>query len=95
MLNSIGLSVFSVSWLHNELNVAVVGHKVDLSYSYDHLGEDVSVLTELANGTHPFCQVIIHILYVTQRVEKEFCLICLFFSSGSLSCETSSCGCGQ
>lgn len=50
----------------------MVGHKVDLSYSYDHLGEDVSVLKELANGTHPFCQVIIHILCVTQRVEKEF-----------------------
>lgn len=51
------LFVFSISWLHNELKVAVVGHKVDLSYSYDHLGEDVLVLKELANGTHPFCQV--------------------------------------
>lgn len=51
------LSVFSVSWLHNELNVAMIGHKVDLSYSYEHLGEDVSILKELANGTHPFCKV--------------------------------------
>lgn len=51
------LFVFSISWLYNELNVAVVGHKVDLSYSYDHLGEDVLVLKELANGSHPFCQV--------------------------------------
>lgn len=78
--------VFSVSWLHNELNVAVVGHKVDLSYSYDHLGEDVSVLKELANGTHPFCQVNTHThsLYVTERVEEEFwhnllVLECFFF----------------
>ncbi len=47
----------SVSWLHNELRVAMVGHNVDLSYSYDHLGEETSVLKELANGTHPFCQV--------------------------------------
>lgn len=47
----------SVSWLHNELRVAMVGHNVDLSYSYDHLGEEASVLKELANGTHPFCQV--------------------------------------
>uniref|UniRef100_A0A3Q1K821 NADH-ubiquinone oxidoreductase 75 kDa subunit, mitochondrial n=1 Tax=Anabas testudineus TaxID=64144 RepID=A0A3Q1K821_ANATE len=46
------------SWLHNELRVAMVGHGVDLSYSYDHLGEDTSVLKELANGTHPFCQVL-------------------------------------
>ncbi|XP_023276074.1 NADH-ubiquinone oxidoreductase 75 kDa subunit, mitochondrial-like [Seriola lalandi dorsalis] len=46
------------SWLHNELHVAMVGHNVDLSYTYDHLGEDTSVLKELANGTHPFCQVL-------------------------------------
>uniref|UniRef100_A0A8D3BU74 NADH-ubiquinone oxidoreductase 75 kDa subunit, mitochondrial n=1 Tax=Scophthalmus maximus TaxID=52904 RepID=A0A8D3BU74_SCOMX len=46
------------SWLHNELRVAMVGHNVDLSYTYDHLGEETSVLRELANGTHPFCQVL-------------------------------------
>nr|XP_020456353.1 NADH-ubiquinone oxidoreductase 75 kDa subunit, mitochondrial [Monopterus albus] len=46
------------SWLHNELRVALVGHNVDLSYSYDHLGQETSVLKELANGTHPFCQVL-------------------------------------
>lgn len=46
------------SWLHNELRVAMVGHQVDLSFSYDHLGEETSVLSELANGTHPFCQVL-------------------------------------
>lgn len=46
------------SWLHNELRVAMVGHQVDLSYTYDHLGEETSVLKELANGTHPFCQVL-------------------------------------
>uniref|UniRef100_A0A8C4P134 NADH-ubiquinone oxidoreductase 75 kDa subunit, mitochondrial n=1 Tax=Dicentrarchus labrax TaxID=13489 RepID=A0A8C4P134_DICLA len=46
------------SWLHNELRVAMVGHNVDLSYAYDHLGEETSVLKELANGTHPFCQVL-------------------------------------
>ncbi|XP_061660727.1 NADH-ubiquinone oxidoreductase 75 kDa subunit, mitochondrial [Syngnathoides biaculeatus] len=46
------------SWLHNELRVALVGHNVDLSYTYDHLGEETSVLNELANGTHPLCQVL-------------------------------------
>ncbi|XP_053170734.1 NADH-ubiquinone oxidoreductase 75 kDa subunit, mitochondrial-like [Scomber japonicus] len=46
------------SWLHNELRVAMVGHEVDLSYTYDHLGEEASILKELANGTHPFCQVL-------------------------------------
>ncbi|XP_077955963.1 NADH-ubiquinone oxidoreductase 75 kDa subunit, mitochondrial isoform X1 [Gasterosteus aculeatus] len=46
------------SWLHNELRVAMVGHNVDLSFVYDHLGEETSVLKELADGTHPFCQVL-------------------------------------
>lgn len=46
------------SWLHNELQIATVGHKVDLSYTYDHLGEDTSVLKQLANGTHAFCKVL-------------------------------------
>lgn len=45
------------SWLHNELRVALVGHQVDLTYTYEHLGEESSVLKELANGTHPFSQV--------------------------------------
>ncbi|XP_056287444.1 NADH-ubiquinone oxidoreductase 75 kDa subunit, mitochondrial [Pseudoliparis swirei] len=45
-------------WLHNELRVALVGRDVDLSFSYDHLGEETSVLKELADGTHPFCQVL-------------------------------------
>uniref|UniRef100_A0A9J8BK42 NADH-ubiquinone oxidoreductase 75 kDa subunit, mitochondrial n=1 Tax=Cyprinus carpio carpio TaxID=630221 RepID=A0A9J8BK42_CYPCA len=44
------------SWLHNELQVAMVGHKVDLSYSYKHLGETTQVLQEIAAGTHPFSQ---------------------------------------
>ncbi|KAI9525764.1 NADH dehydrogenase Fe-S protein subunit 1 ndufs1 [Dissostichus eleginoides] len=46
------------SWLHNELRVAMVGHNVDLSFTYDHLGEETSVLKDLANGTHPFCEVL-------------------------------------
>ncbi|XP_036396117.1 NADH-ubiquinone oxidoreductase 75 kDa subunit, mitochondrial-like isoform X2 [Megalops cyprinoides] len=46
------------SWLHNELQVALVGHQVDLSYTYDHLGESGQVLQEIATGTHPFCEVL-------------------------------------
>ncbi|XP_061580436.1 NADH-ubiquinone oxidoreductase 75 kDa subunit, mitochondrial-like [Cololabis saira] len=45
-------------WLHNELNVALVGKEVDLSYTYDHLGESASILQEIASGTHPFSQVL-------------------------------------
>lgn len=36
----------------------MVGHNVDLSYSYDHLGESTQVLQEIAAGTHPFCKVV-------------------------------------
>lgn len=45
------------SWLHNELQVSLVGHPVDLSYSYNHLGDSTQVLQEIAAGTHPYCQV--------------------------------------
>ncbi|XP_060910498.1 NADH-ubiquinone oxidoreductase 75 kDa subunit, mitochondrial-like [Labrus mixtus] len=46
------------SWLHNELQVALLGKKVDLSYTYDHLGESGMVLQEIASGAHPFSQVL-------------------------------------
>uniref|UniRef100_A0A3P9JEA0 NADH-ubiquinone oxidoreductase 75 kDa subunit, mitochondrial n=1 Tax=Oryzias latipes TaxID=8090 RepID=A0A3P9JEA0_ORYLA len=39
------------SWLHNDLHVALVGKPVDLSYTYDHLGESPKVLQEIASGT--------------------------------------------
>jgi len=41
-------------WIHNELDVAVVGSKIDLTYDYDHLGESVDILKQLADGTHAF-----------------------------------------
>ncbi|KAG9277639.1 NADH-ubiquinone oxidoreductase 75 kDa subunit, mitochondrial [Astyanax mexicanus] len=46
------------SWLHNELQVALVGHEVDLSYTYNHLGDSTQVLQEIAAGKHQFCQVL-------------------------------------
>lgn len=46
------------SWLHNDLQVALVGKEVDLSYTYDHLGESAKILQELASGTHSFSQVL-------------------------------------
>ena len=45
------------SWLHNELQVALVGRKVDLTYTYEHLGDSAKILLEIAAGTHPFSQV--------------------------------------
>lgn len=45
------------SWLHNELQVALLGEKVDLSYTYDHLGDSADILQQIASGDHPFAQV--------------------------------------
>ena len=42
-------------WIHNELDLAMVGPKVDLTYDYDHLGETTEVLAQLADGSHPYC----------------------------------------
>jgi len=46
------------SWIHNDLQVAMVGSKVDLTYEYDHLGDTPDVLEKLANGSHPFSKVL-------------------------------------
>lgn len=54
------------SWLHNELQVALVGQEVDLTYTYDHLGESAKVLQEIAAGTHPFSKVVMYYLQISQ-----------------------------
>ncbi|XP_064419589.1 NADH-ubiquinone oxidoreductase 75 kDa subunit, mitochondrial [Latimeria chalumnae] len=46
------------SWLHNDLQVALVGTKVDLTYTYDHLGESPLVLQDIASGKHAFSKVL-------------------------------------
>ncbi|XP_065929053.1 NADH-ubiquinone oxidoreductase 75 kDa subunit, mitochondrial isoform X2 [Magallana gigas] len=44
------------SWINNDLEVALVGTKVDLTYDYDHLGDSTEVLKQIADGSHPFCK---------------------------------------
>ncbi|XP_064489572.1 NADH-ubiquinone oxidoreductase 75 kDa subunit, mitochondrial-like [Ornithodoros turicata] len=46
------------SWIYNDLKVAVVGPKLDLTYEYDHLGDSPTVLQEIADGKHPVSQVL-------------------------------------
>ncbi|XP_033109110.1 NADH-ubiquinone oxidoreductase 75 kDa subunit, mitochondrial-like [Anneissia japonica] len=46
------------SWLHNDLSVAMVGEKVDLTYTYEHLGDTTDILAQLAKGTHPYNNVL-------------------------------------
>jgi NADH dehydrogenase (ubiquinone) Fe-S protein 1 len=42
------------SYIHNELSVAVIGSKVDLTYDYTHLGDSPKVLVKLLSGDHPY-----------------------------------------
>lgn len=44
------------AWVQKETDVALIGSEVDLSYGYEHLGEDTSVLQQLVDRSHPFYQ---------------------------------------
>ncbi|XP_063721707.1 NADH-ubiquinone oxidoreductase 75 kDa subunit, mitochondrial-like [Symsagittifera roscoffensis] len=44
-------------FIHNDLNVAVVGPKdMQLTYEYDHLGDSVAVVEKLIDGSHPYAK---------------------------------------
>ena len=40
------------------LQVASVGPKCDLTYEVDSLGNDGSILGDIASGKHPFCKIL-------------------------------------
>lgn len=40
-------------FVHFEQNLALIGPKIDLSYSYDHLGDDSSLINDITSGKHP------------------------------------------
>lgn len=46
------------AYVHNEMDLALIGPKVDLSYKYEHLGEDASVIEKICSGSHPFSKVL-------------------------------------
>ena len=41
------------AYIQNELDVAVLGEAVDLTYFYDHLGTDPKAIASIAAGKHP------------------------------------------
>jgi len=43
-------------WIHNALDVGVLGPEVDLTYDYEHLGDTPDALEKLADGSHPFAK---------------------------------------
>ncbi|MEI8394620.1 MAG: NADH-quinone oxidoreductase subunit NuoG [Rhodospirillaceae bacterium] len=44
-------------WLDSNLQVALVGDPVKLTYTYSHLGTEPGVLSQIIAGTHPFSAV--------------------------------------
>ncbi|XP_042896872.1 NADH-ubiquinone oxidoreductase 75 kDa subunit, mitochondrial [Parasteatoda tepidariorum] len=42
------------AWIHNNLDVAVIGPKLNLTYDYEHLGDSPNLLKEIASGNHQF-----------------------------------------
>jgi NADH-quinone oxidoreductase subunit G len=44
--------------VHNNLKVALIGEKVELSYPYRHLGNNPWVLKQIADGEHPYCETL-------------------------------------
>ncbi|NXN82118.1 NDUS1 oxidoreductase, partial [Bombycilla garrulus] len=46
------------SWLHNDLQVALVGSPVNLTYTYEHLGESPKILEDIASGKHAYSKVL-------------------------------------
>lgn len=58
LINFYSIKIFQFfSWTHNDLQVAVIGPKIDLTYSYEHLGDNTNVLNELTSGKHAFSKV--------------------------------------
>ncbi|XP_031623956.1 NADH-ubiquinone oxidoreductase 75 kDa subunit, mitochondrial [Contarinia nasturtii] len=41
------------SYVHNEGNISFIGPKVDLSYKYEYLGDDASLINDIVSGKHP------------------------------------------
>ncbi|XP_055937287.1 NADH-ubiquinone oxidoreductase 75 kDa subunit, mitochondrial-like [Argiope bruennichi] len=44
------------AWIHNELDVALIGPKLNLTYEYDHLGDSPNLLKDIASGRHEFAK---------------------------------------
>lgn len=42
--------------VHNETEISLIGPKVDLSYKYEHLGENASLIDDIVSGKHPIAK---------------------------------------
>lgn len=48
------------NFLKGNFKIGLVGEQVDLTYAYDYLGAGPDSLAQIAEGTHPFAQVLKH-----------------------------------
>ncbi|XP_039959357.1 NADH-ubiquinone oxidoreductase 75 kDa subunit, mitochondrial [Bactrocera neohumeralis] len=46
------------SYINNEMDIASIGPKIDLSYNHQNLGEDAGLISQVCNGGHPFSKVL-------------------------------------
>ncbi|EDW82878.1 uncharacterized protein Dwil_GK10239 [Drosophila willistoni] len=46
------------AYVHNELQIASIGPKIDLSYQHENLGADASLIKDVCSGTHAFSKVL-------------------------------------
>jgi NADH-quinone oxidoreductase subunit G len=46
------------AWLGGRLRLGLIGPKLDLTYTYDHLGAGPQTLQEIAGGRHPFADIL-------------------------------------
>lgn len=60
------------AWLHNDLQVGLLGDRVDLTYSYDYLGGDTSALRQLLDGRHEFSETLKQVGYFLSAFEFLF-----------------------
>ena len=46
------------SYVQNELEIASIGPKINLSYEHAHLGDDAALISKVCSGSHPFSKVL-------------------------------------
>src|SRR5690606_4114896 len=45
-------------WIRGQFPIGLIGQAVDLTYDYEHLGAGAQTLSEVADGTHRFAEVL-------------------------------------
>lgn len=46
------------SYINNEMDIASIGPKIDLSYNHQNLGEDAGLINQICSGGHEFSKVL-------------------------------------